>query len=297
MNEKEQMNLMIAVNRNYIPVCKTMLFSFFQYHKKRDVSVFILNSTLKNDEVLELVNYIQILGATPTVIEVNGEFFKNMPLSLERFSVEIYFRILAQDLLPKHIDRVLWLDSDMIITGNIEDFYDQNFDNNMLVVCRDFGYQTDLVKKIKLSLDLKSEHDYFNSGVILFDLKTIREKITFDKLYNIMHRYENELIYPDQDLLNNIYQGKVKYANEVEYNYQVNNTYDVDINKLNIKILHYAGDKKPWDVKRARPICKYYWRCQFKMKNYKDYLKFYLLYYILYVPKRIKMIMYSGRKV
>ena len=294
MISKRTMNLLIAINQSYIPVCKTMLFSFFSHHADREIQIFILNRTLTNKETDDMTQYIHKLGGKAIVISVADECFVHMPLVKNRFSMEIYFRIFAHRLLPETVDRVLWLDSDLILMGNIETFYDQCFDGKMLTVCRDFGFDSEEVKQIKEKMNIAEGNTYFNSGVILFDLNAIR--ITFDesKLLEAMRVYADVLVYPDQDLLNYIYQGNLKYADEIIYNYQVNDAFNVDVKGMGIKVLHYAGNKKPWIAKYARPVCKYYWQYQLRMKNYREYVTFYCMYYMLYLPKKIKRIKHPG---
>lgn len=288
MDKVKGMNLIVAVNKDYIPVCQTMLFSFFQNNTNQKITVYILNSSLEEQDVSVLSKAIISFGGEAVIVPVPLELFKGMPTVLERFSIEIYFRIFAHKFLPPEVDRALWLDADMIILRSIETFYYQEFEGRSLIVCRDCGYATEEIADIKKQMDIEEDHQYFNSGVVLYNLDLIRQRFSTDKFYWIMQQYSHILKYPDQDILNYIYQGQIKYADENIYNFQVQDIFNIDANRTGIRILHYAGNKKPWDVKHARPIAKYYWYYRFLMKDYLEFFKFYFLYYVLCVPKYLK---------
>lgn len=286
MNSDKQMNLIIAINESYIPMCKAMLFSFVTNHKDNKINVFLLNSSIKKGKLKELDAFARSLGIKLSIVEVQPETMLHSLKAQSRFSIEMYYRIFAHKLLPEDVKRALWIDSDIIVLKNISDFYFQSFDDKPIVVCRDFAYDSAEIASIKKKLSIAPEHDYFNSGVILFNFDIIRREFSETEFEKIVDEYGSSLKYPDQDLLNMIYQNRVKYANEITYNYQVNNTVRADAENLNIRILHYAGYKKPWSPKIANPICRYYWKNQWKMKNYSEFFKFYLIYCI-YVPKKL----------
>ena len=62
MNSDKQMNLIIAINESYIPMCKAMLFSFVTNHKDNKINVFLLNSSIKKGKLKELDAFARSLG-------------------------------------------------------------------------------------------------------------------------------------------------------------------------------------------------------------------------------------------
>lgn len=283
----DSINLIIAINKAYIEHCKTMLFSFFYNNPQKNVHVFLMTNSLSKQEVNDLSNYISQFNGEMDLISIDPNMLDGLPVS-ERFSIEMYYRIFAFVLLPQDIERALWLDSDLIVTNNLIDFYYQDFDNFDIVVCEDFYSNSSEIKEIKKNMKITSEHCYFNSGVLLFNLRKIRSDFTIESIISVIEEFKNQLIYPDQDLLNKIYEGKVKYANKIKYNFQVNLTMNVSIKKIDIHILHYSGNKKPWLPKYARPICRYYWYYKWKKGDYMEFTIFYLKYFFLGIPKAIK---------
>ena len=71
------------------------------------------------------------------VIDVSITVFDQLPLNNGRFSIEIYYRVLAQFLLPQTVDRIMWLDADIVICGTISDFYHQDFEGALVTACPD----------------------------------------------------------------------------------------------------------------------------------------------------------------
>lgn len=285
--QEKKLNLIMAVNQQYLPICETMLFSFFQYNKEYQVTLYLLNRTLNDKEICRLDDFLKLFRAKLCVIPVDKEYFTNMPTVSERFSEEIYYRILAHELIPKTVKKALWIDADIICRGSIAELYEMDLKGKLMAVGRDFSWKSDDISKIKKKMRIVSEHAYFNSGVLLMDLDRIRREFTRDIIIELMNQYITDLIYPDQDLLNRMYQGKVAYFNEKVYNYQVNTVWDLKNSIDTIKLLHYTGYRKPWLPKYARPVCRYYWQVCVQRKQYAACAKFTMLYLLWAFPRRV----------
>lgn len=126
-------------------------------------------------------------------------------------------------------------------------------------------------------MGLAESHIYFNTGVLLYNLEKIRRDIHKAKLRNIISRYVSHLKYPDQDLLNKIFEGKVKYADGRIYNNQFyGKPYEDYIEDA--CMLHYVYIYKPWKPTLARKNYTYYWNERLAMGDRAGYLLFTLLY-------------------
>lgn len=283
---------MVAINNNYFEICKTMIFSLMKYNNDRRINIYLLNKSLSDKKINDISKYIEKMGGKFENIVVSDDDLPELPIVLNRFSIEMYYRIIAHKLLPKDLDKILWLDADIIINGKLDKFYDQSFNEKYLIVCKDFYEQEEEIQSIKKNMDINNKHIYFNSGVILFNLNKIRKSITEEDIRTCLIEYKDKLTYPDQDILNYLYQNNVKYDNEYIYNFQVNNLKNLTRNQLkSIKILHYSGSRKPWDVKRASSVCESYWRIEWERKRYLKVIIFSILYIVLLIPKKVKSIL------
>ena len=242
------MNIAISVNNKYIESSKSMLYSL-RKHVDGSVTVWFINHSVNKKKTEELSDYLkETCDMALKVIEIKASFFDNMPLVFEElFSVEVYYRILLPWLLPEEIDRVLWLDSDIIIHGDITEFYYMDLKGNCLAACED-GRQMDprTANRDVQRLGICDTHTYFNSGVMLMNLELMRKKYQLNDIYAISGRLREKLIFPDQDILNYLYQGSTRYVDGFLYNCS-GHMYETYEDKSSVKIIHYYGNRKPWD--------------------------------------------------
>lgn len=267
------MNILISVNTDYLDKAKTMLFSL-RLHNSEKIVVYLLNHSLSQEQVEGFSDYLRDKCQIDLItIEVKQTEFDNMPLGEMHFSIEMYYRVLAQYLLPQELERILWLDADIIILKNISEFYDQNIDGAYYVVCADRSPDSKSVKNSKKQLGLNDNHIYFNSGVMLINLKFLRKQVLRSDIIQTSQLLSDKLTYPDQDLLNYMYSGKVKYADSETFNYQVKDDPFIPKDVISrIAILHYCGKKKPWIYTDVRSSSLPYWRVRY-IQGYKNEVK------------------------
>ena len=161
------------------------------------------------------------------------------------------------------IKTVLYLDSDVIIKAPIDDIFDYDI-NEVYAACI-----PELWKILRVG-NPKS-NTYFNSGVMLFNLEKIRQKKIVNKLWEekINLSYNKKITTMDQDALNNIFFGMVKFI-DISYNFnpyfassdslEIVNSFSknkkyqsVEELKEDVKIIQYVGkEDKPWIYSSAR---------------------------------------------
>lgn len=174
-------------------------------------------------------------------------FFIRLPVN-NRFPVESYFRILALFILPDYVDRILWVDADMIIKDNISGLYEMEMGNGAIAVVRDQGPPT-VISECYKRLQLQQDSVYFNSGVILFDLNKVRENWSKDIFQEWITNIQVRLEYPDQDILNLMFEKEIWICSD-KWNYQIKSWTEIkeeDLRKA--AIIHYVGPYKPWSYK------------------------------------------------
>ena len=169
-------NILISVDRNYLDKAETMLHSF-RRNNSEEVTVYLMNHCLSDAEIKKFKKYLRLyLRMDLEVIDVPMTVFDQLPLNYGRFSIEIYYRVLAQFLLPQTVDRIMWLDADIVINGDITSFYYQDFEENCMIVCMDRACDSDEVNVFR-RVKGKSDIPYFNSGVLLMNWKTMRSTL------------------------------------------------------------------------------------------------------------------------
>ena len=141
--------------------------------------------------------------------------YRHLPLR-GHFRVETYFRLLLPELLPDY-DKILYLDSDMIVCADVAELYETDVEGYLLAACRDAdtaglynGYEPQKKQYTDEVLKLKKPYDYFQAGTILFNLAAFRRTYTGEQMMRLAASYQWELL--DQDVLNMLAEGKVRFV-------------------------------------------------------------------------------------
>ena len=113
------MNLLLTLDENYLLPCKVMLDSFFASNpQEKDVTVYLLHSAIPGGKLAELEAFCADFGAKLIPVAVEPTLFENAPTS-KRYPKEMYYRLLSPLILPRQVERVLYLDPDMLIINQI----------------------------------------------------------------------------------------------------------------------------------------------------------------------------------
>ena len=116
----QQYNILCATDDNYVPYCGIMLTSLFENNKGLNFCIYILVEHLSNKSKSEFATLAKKYSQNIEIITVDGEKLKECPIRTgDHVSIVTYYRLLAPILLPSDVDKILYLDCDMIINGNI----------------------------------------------------------------------------------------------------------------------------------------------------------------------------------
>ena len=244
------MNILLAFNSNYYMPALVLLKSLLVNNQWcREIRIYVLYSDLKPGEIRRFSQVAEESGIAKAIfLPVETDTFKDAPLHLKWISRETYYRLLAQEMLPESVERVLYLDVDMIVMGSLEEFYHQDFEGKLLVACNRYGLGGTDPKRLE-QLTLPRDTIYFNAGTLLYDLAGQRQQIDPNILYEYPVLFYQQLKYGDQDVLNAVFYGLTKFADWRVYNCFDSNTTrqrQEDRVRRSCKIFHYNGRGKPW---------------------------------------------------
>ncbi len=155
---------------------------------------------------------------------------------VRHISIDAYIKFLIPELL-KDLNKVIYVDVDIIFDSDISELAILDFNESIAAVRIPIGC---ISEKYLKSININPEN-YFNSGVIVMNLKKIRQLDIVNK--KIFPLIGTKFDHVDQDIFNIAFQNDTFFISPI-YNYSLeklkNNIQE------NIKIYHYAG-KKPWD--------------------------------------------------
>ena len=186
----------------------------------------------------------------------------------------MYYRFFIP-LIFNQYEKVLYLDCDLIVNNSFYELFEIEFNNNLLGIVRD---------------NIKHIPGYFNSGVILFNVKEYLKQDVCTKLINYINDNQ-ELQLPDQDALNEICKSQVVYLDR-KYNFcpytlitlDYQTIKELKIRRFNkVNIYHFYQGFKPWTHSNY-PYHKKWWQIVKKLpKNIQN------LIYEKYKPQKVKL--------
>lgn len=246
-------NLLVALDRNYLTQLKVLLTSVALNNPGEPFDLYLLHSDIPQEELDRVSRGWAKLGGRFFPVTVEDGLFRNAPVS-RQYPKQMYYRLLAGQLLPKEVERVLYLDPDILVINPLRPLWELELEGRMFAAAAHTG-KTELANNVN-RLRLGVEHDYYNSGVLLMDLGRVRARVRPDRLFAYVQEHARELLLPDQDLLNALYGNEVLPLDDAVWNYDARNYNNYLLRSSgeqdlawvmgHTAILHFCGKAKPW---------------------------------------------------
>lgn len=255
----ETINILTTLNKNYLPQLQVMLTSLAVNNPNDTFSIYLLHSGIAAEDMIGVEQQCEAYGYRFSPIQVNDNLFEAAPIT-KRYPKEMYYRLLAHKLLPSELERILYLDPDILVINPLRPLWETELKENVFAAAAHTG-KTELANSVN-QLRLGTEHDYYNSGVLLMDLNRARKEIIPEDIFAYVEQRGKELILPDQDVLNAVYGERILPIDDVIWNYDARNysNYMVRSGGLcnmiwvleHTAILHFCGKEKPWKPRYVR---------------------------------------------
>lgn len=264
------MNIFTAFNEEFVLPTKVMLKSLIE-NQTDFLNIYVFYSSLSQESINSIRRFEESGKASFCFMKIDDSFLDEISIR-EQFSKETYYRLFAHRIFPEEVDRVLWLDGDMIINGPLSAFYNQEFKGKLFVAVENHNEKLNEQKKtiLKMPLDQK----YANTGVMLFNLKEMRDQLIDREIIQYLIENQDILSLADQDVFNGFL---FQYLQVVEQNHWYNYFHSrvTNENKAGIyskvRIIHYCGPNKPWKENYSLPAADLWW--EYALKTSPEYLK------------------------
>lgn len=163
-------------------------------------------------------------------------------LRCDYFTLTIYFRLFIPAMFPQY-DKGIYIDSDVVVNDDIANLYDIEIGDNFIGACNDLSIADiePLVYYTENAVGVK-KHEYINSGVLLMNLKKMRDCSFEEHFLNLLNTYHFDSIAPDQDYINAMCNGKIHYLDET-WDTMPN---DARKESASPSLIHYNLFSKPW---------------------------------------------------
>nr|WP_081451192.1 glycosyltransferase family 8 protein [Actinobacillus minor] len=242
----------LAADRNYAEQIITLIKSVCYHHK--NVRFYLIQQDYPDEWFDALNKHLVKLDAEIIPVTILGSFeFDSTPP--KHITQATFYRYLVTEI-PE--ERILYLDSDIVVDGNIEEMYFSDFNEKYALAVEDM-YISHIEHYYQEFPEMKP---YFNAGVLLVNNQLWKESGLTEHLIQMTYKYAN-VIYADQDILNIVLKNKWDILSNI-YNYQTGVMYgSLPVNKnlsneeilekyqkqakeVQPKIIHYTSKYKPW---------------------------------------------------
>jgi lipopolysaccharide biosynthesis glycosyltransferase len=253
----DEPQVLCACDERYLPHAATMLCSLLEHNRVSRIHLFYSE-----------VNSAELLKLESLVGKYNSEvaFYKIMPADLDNLHVDtwaslaVYYRLLAPRLLPADVNKILYLDSDIIIRKPLAALWNLDLAGKALAAVA--NYEDDARRALGLPEDAR----YFNSGVLLINLKFWRERDVAANAIAYVRANPHKVQYWDQDALNaTLINQWIELSPYWNSQCEAHGTRDVGSQKLNgPAIVHFCTPDKPWQWSNNHPFKSEYRKYRLK---------------------------------
>lgn len=261
--EEGNVNILFTLNEAFVPQVAACMGSIMRTLNEGDACHFYLFSDgISQQNKEKLHQFVTDEGNKLTIVELeNLESYFDFQVDTNGWASVVLARLLVDKLLPKEVDRIIYLDGDTLVLENIRELWEVDLEGKVLGMCPEPTAATERKESLDLGINM-----YHNSGVLLIDLKQWRMREIGKKIFNYYRVNDGRLFAPDQDALNGALKEEIKTLS-ITYNYF--NIFDVypyrTLEKLSRpstfiskeefvkirkqpRIVHFLGEERPWRI-------------------------------------------------
>jgi len=224
-------------------------------------TIHLFHSGLSNKEfglVKEVINgmaEINLIDSRPLI----SQYLEGSSLPQVRGNWNTYLRMFIPELLPNE-SRVLYLDSDTLVVGEVEELFNLDMEGMLFAGVTDHAAKSRYANIEKP--DIISSEFYINCGVLLIDCDLCRKEGVLVRMLDYIELNAIDIRVADQSIINDIFRTRIKLV-DIKYNYYSvlhyqrsmftdivlqDRSVQSNMNVSNISILHYVGHwfERPW---------------------------------------------------
>lgn len=270
LNSTDVIHIVLASDANYaVPMAVAMCSAVANCDRSSRLEFHVIQSNIGAEMRRKIEYSLELAGSPQATIHwlEASPLLKELPIAHRNHTALIYARLLIPTLLPRQIEKALYLDSDLVVCGNIQELWNTPLDGRTVLAARDrigfIGARSGIANHRELGIP--AEAPYFNSGVLLLDLPKWRETRTTERVFCHLEKYRNIIRMEDQEALNAVLFGEWGELN-FGWNWQIpwreyrlhraTPTWDPQTKRR--EIVHFTTSEKPW-----LPGCDYEERALF----------------------------------
>lgn len=308
-------SVLYSSDNNFVEILGISILSLVKNNTFHELNIYIVDGGISEENRKKIDNIVSDNDNISIIWIVNFkiEEWVGSELRTDRGSLSQYSRLFISSFLPKDLDRILYLDCDILINKPIDSLWSFDLEGNIVAALLD-----PFSKQYRRNLLLSDDDIYFNSGVMLIDLHMWRESGIQDKLVDFIQKFDGKLPQGDQGVLNGVLSKTTKLLPPIyntitlffDLTYEEMMIYrktpfyytkdEVEQAKLNPVIVHFTTSflsKRPWYYGSAHPYTKQWinykeissWKDkELRSENLKLYKKLYRSFFNV-IPRKVSI--------
>lgn len=250
-----------TIDNNYIRHCAVMLKSLQLSNPTESISVYILHGVIDARERARLAAYLGTFLPSVSFIQLDEEMLSGFPV-FGHITLATYFRLLLPAALPHAVEKVLYLDSDLIVVASIRDLWESALEHNSIGAVEEHNQEFD-----RNRLGLAEGSLVFNAGAMLIDLGRWRRENILATGLEFAHSHPERIKHWDQDVLNSLLEARwlpLDWRFNALPHLWMHPEYadastplgrQAEVTRANPAVIHFAGSgvAKPWHHRCSHP--------------------------------------------
>ena len=204
---KKVINICFSTDDIYAELCTVAMLSI-AIHTREEILLrfYIIDNGMLSTTKKRLVESLKQYNVSIIFLSgVNVEKIIGKKINAGKGPIDVVKRLFICNLIPQFVDKILYLDCDILVRHSIESLYEINLEDFYAAAVKDC-----ISDEVKMKIGLSKNAEYFNSGVILINLAKWREKNIEEQFLLFLKQHLDKLQYIDQDIFNGVLSDKVK---------------------------------------------------------------------------------------
>lgn len=239
-NTKRLLHVVFNIDSSFCRPLGVTIVSILENSSDLDFSLHIFMDTISEKDSKRLSLIAQKYCVNIYIYIMHMDAFEGFHIKKARFKKVCYFRLYMNKLLKNITDRFLYLDADLICLRSLSPFLEVDFKGNSVAAVSDTPTGA---RALSQFLGLNNSA-YFNSGVLLINCREWEKKHITEQAFSYQGVPANNFACHDQDILNLVLDGDVKYLDR-KFNHLGNYENTPPDNCI---IYHFIGREKPWEL-------------------------------------------------
>lgn len=252
------MDIVLCVDKNYLAPAKVTVASVCIHNIGEKIDFHVITDEKSLDSMKSLSLVTDKYNQHCLFYAVSESICEKMPIERGNrpvyFSKSTYYRLFISSIIPDSIDKVLYLDCDLLCTNSFRELWSTDLTCKAVFAVSDM-YEGDV--SFYNRLQYFPQEGYFNGGVELINLKYWRDNHIEQVFVNYAVSHADAIFHHDQDIMNYTLKdlkGSLPLKCNVQDGFLYNELHFLAWNRMcevneartNPTIVHYTGRFKPW---------------------------------------------------